>query len=137
MRNLLAIALCGLAACGGPPYRASEKPADRVAAVDSTVLVVLDDDVKWGIELVDHRELMLPDGRLRAQLRLRNKTPSDQHVQLAWTFKDDANFAVEATTPFMHHLIAAGQTIDLTRDSLARGATRFHVEVKTAKSAQD
>ncbi len=136
MKTLATCALLLLAACGGPPFQAHEKAPDRVATADATALVVMDDEVKWSLELIDHREQLLPDGRLRAQLRFVNKTPKDQHVQMAWTFKDDTGFAVEPTSPFEHVLVAGGQTKDVARESIARGATRFHVEVKTAKSAE-
>lgn len=137
MKKLATFALLLLAACGGPPFRAHEKDADREATADTTTLVVMDDEVKWALELIDHREQLLPDGRLRTQLRFVNKTPKDLHVQMAWTFKDDADFSVEPTSPFEHVLVAAGQTKDVVRESMARGATRFHVEVKTAKSAEE
>lgn len=137
MRKLMLVALLAAAACGGPPFKAREKDPDRVATVDATVLVVLDDQVKWGIELVDHREEILPDGRLRAHVRLVNRTPADMHVQMTWTFKDDRNFPVEADSPFEHVLISAGQTLSLTRESRAAGAKAFHVQLKTAKSGQD
>ena len=136
MKKILPLALCSLAACGGPPFRAHEKDPDRVATADSTVLVVMDDDVKWALELLDHREQKLPDGRLKAQIRFQNKASSDVHVQVAWTFKDDANFSVESETPFEHIVIGSGQTKDLTHESMSNAATRFHVQVKTAKSAE-
>jgi hypothetical protein len=137
MKMLLPTALLLLAACGGPPSRADEKDPDAVATVDSSVMVVMDDGAKWGVELLQHRTQRLPDGRQRAQLRFRNKTPDDLHLQVAWTFKDDANFSVETETPFEHVLVAAGQTKEMARESLSNQATRFHVQVKTAKSAED
>ena len=92
---LQALSLLAASACGGPPHRAREKSPDSVATVDSTVMVVLDDEVKWQLELIDHREQVLPDGRLRAQIRIANRSQSNAHVQVAWSFKDDRNFAVE------------------------------------------
>jgi hypothetical protein len=124
-------------ACGGPPYRAKEKSPKDAATVDKTVLVVLDDDVKWAIELLDHRQVVLPDGRLRAELRLANRSAKDLHVQVAWTFKDDSNFPVEGDTPFEHVLLSGGQTTAIAKESRATTATAFHVQVKTARSAQD
>ena len=137
MRTLTFLALLAAAACGGPPYAAREKDPDRAATVDTTVLVVLDDDVKWALELLDHREELLPDGRLRAHLRLANRAAADLHVQLAWSFKDARNFPVEGDSPFEHVLISAGQTLSLSRESRAPGAVAFHVQAKSAKSAQD
>ncbi|MSR46719.1 MAG: hypothetical protein EXS13_06600 [Planctomycetes bacterium] len=136
MKYAVVFALCLLSACGGPPFQAQEKPADRVSAVDATTLVVMDDEVKWALELQDHRAQKLADGRLRAQLRLVNKTASDLHVQMAWTFKDDANFAVERETPFEHVLISGGQSKDFACESLSNAATRFHVQVRTAKAGE-
>lgn len=125
---------CGvLSACGGPPSRASERDPKSVAVVDSATLVVLDDEARWGIELVDHRAQVLPDGRLKAQVRFVNRSPNDRHIQISWTFKDDKNFAVEPSTPFAHYLLGAGQTVDLTQESVAAGATGFHVQLRTAK----
>jgi hypothetical protein len=137
MKKLMPFAFSLLAACGGPPTGVDEKDPDDLAAVDESVMVVMDDEVKWGIELLEHRAQKLPDGRLRVQLRFRNKTPDDLHLQLAWTFKDDSNFSVEAESPFEHVLMAAGQTRDLARDSLSVQATKFHVQVKTAKTGED
>jgi hypothetical protein len=122
-----------VAACGGPPNRAYEKGAKEVATADRSVLVVLDDDVKWGIELLDHREQILPDGRLKAQIRFVNRSSRDRHLQVSWTFKDDKHFAVEPPTPFAHYMISAGQTVDLTQESIAAGACEFVVQMKTAK----
>ena len=124
------------AACGAPPHQAREKSSDQLAAVDATTMVVMDDEARFALELQDHRVQKLPDGRLRAQLRFANRTGTDLHLQLAWTFKDDANFAVEAETPFEHVLIAGGQTKDLTRESLSNAATRFHVQVKKSKPGE-
>jgi len=124
------------AACTGEPNRAFQKSLRDVATVDSTVLVVLDDDVKWGIELLDHREQILPDGRLKAQIRFVNRSSRDRHLQISWTFKDDKHFAVEPPTPFAHYMIAAGQTVDLTQESIAAGASEFVVQMKTAKEKQ-
>lgn len=140
MKMLASLALLpafvALAACGGPPGRAREKSPDSLAAADASNLVVMDDVAKWGVELIDHREQKLPDGRLRAQIRFRSNSQNDLHLQIAWTFKDDANFAVERETPFEHLMLAAGQTIDLTKESLSNGATRFHVQLKEAKDGK-
>ena len=136
--SLLGLTVVGMSlACGGPPYGAKEKSPKDVAAVDKNVLVVLDDDVKWAIELLDHRETVLPDGRLRAELRLANRSSRDIKVQLAWTFKDADNFPVEGETPFEHLLLSRGQTTSIAKESRSPGATAFHVQVKTAHSAQD
>jgi len=137
MKKLMPFALCLLAACGGPPTAADEKDPDDLAAVDESTMVVMDDEAKWGVELIQHRAEKLADGRLRVQLRFRNKTPDELHLQLAWTFKDDSNFSVEAETPFEHVLMAGGQTRDIGKESLSVMATKFHVQVKTAKSAED
>jgi len=137
MNRLVIVVLLALAACGGPPWRAREKPPGRVATADSTVLVALDSEVRRALELVDHREQVLPDGRLRAQLRLVNRSSSNLHVQVSWSFKDDRNFQVESDSPFEHVLIAAGQTVSLARESMAAGALAFHVQVRTAHSAQE
>lgn len=137
-RSMLVAALVlAASACGGPPHVAREKSATSVASADATVMVVLDDEVKWQLELIDHREQVLPDGRLRAQVRFVNRSQKDAHVQVAWSFKDDRNFPVESDSPFEHVMVASGQTVALTRESLAAGATAFHIQVKTAKSAQD
>jgi hypothetical protein len=130
------LAVCAVAACGGPPHQAREKAADRVSAVDASTLVVLDDEARFALELQDHRVVRLPDGRLRAQLRIANRTGSDLKLQFSWTFKDDSNFAVEAETPFEHVLLGAGQTRDLSRESLSNAATRFHVQVRTARPGE-
>jgi hypothetical protein len=135
--NLPLLALLSLTACGYPPFRSKEKSESKVATADSTVLVVLDDAVKWSIELLDHREQMLPDGRLRGEIRVANRSAKDLHVQTAWTFKDASNFPVEDETPFEHVMIAGGQTLSLAKESRATGATAFHVQMKTARSAQD
>ena len=137
MKMLVPLLLLVVAACGGPPYRAREKSPDNVATPDSTVLVVMDDTVKWGIELVDHEQETLPDGRMRARLRFTNRTPKELEVQYAWTFKDDRGFNVEGDSPFEHLILAPGQTVSVTRDSRSNAATAFHVQMKTAKSAQD
>jgi hypothetical protein len=34
-------------------------------------------------------------------------------------------------------VISAGQTVALTHESMAAGASAFHVQIKTAHSAQD
>jgi hypothetical protein len=136
--SLLVLASIGASvACGGPPHRAKEKSPEDAAAVDTTVLVVLDDDVKWAIELLDHRQTVLPDGRLRGEMRLANRSSKPIHVQVAWTFKGADNYPVEGDTPFEHLLLSGGQTIAIAKESRAAGATAFHVQVKTARSAQD
>lgn len=132
MKRLLSLLLL-VAACGGPPNSAFEKGKRETATADSTVLVVLDDEVKWAIYLLDHREQILPDGRLRAQIRFVNRSRQDCHIQVSWTFKDDKHFAVEPPTSFAHYLISSGQTVDLTQESIAAGATEFVVQMKTAK----
>jgi hypothetical protein len=137
MRRLAMLAALVPAACGGPPFRASEKDPERVAAADSTVLVVLDDGVKRALELVDHREQALADGRLRAELRLVNRTSRDLHVQASWSFKDERGFPIEPDSPFEHLFVGAGQTVPLSRESMAPGASAFHVQMKTARSAQE
>ena len=137
MKKLMPFAFCLLAACGGPPTGVDEKDSDDLAAVDESVMVVMDDEAKWGVELLQHRAQKLPDGRLRVQLRFRNKTPDPLHLQLAWTFKDNDNFSVETESPFEHVLMSAGQTRDLARDSLSVQATKFHVQVRTARSKED
>lgn len=137
MRRILYLALsvAVAAACGGPPFRSREKPATQVATADSTVLVAMDDDIRWALELIDHREQLLPDGRFRAQIRFANRSSKDLETQVSWSFKDDAGFPTEKETPFEHVLIAGGQTVSLTRESLIAGATAFHVQVRTAKIA--
>jgi hypothetical protein len=135
MRKLVWAALLA-SACGGPPYRVSEKAPDKVATIDSTAMVALDDEAKWGFELVDSRSQTLADGRLKAQVRILNKTPKEMHVQLCWTFKDDQMFSVEQDTPFEHMIIAAGRTLDVSRQSLTTNATHFAVQVKTAKAGE-
>jgi hypothetical protein len=136
MKKLLPLLLL-VAACGGPPSGAFEKSPKDVATSDSAVLVVLDEDVKWGIELLDHRMQILPDGRLKAQIRFVNRSPRDRHVQIAWTFKDNKHFAVEPTTAWAHYLLSAGQTVDLTQESIAAGAVEFVVQMKTAKESKN
>ncbi len=136
MKKIIVPLLFAVLGCGGPPHRASEKDPERVATVDSTVLVVLDDTLRFQLELIGHREEVLPDGRLRAKLQFVNHSARDLHMQLAWTFKDNQGFAVEPDSPFEHLLIGGGQTKELTRDSLAPGATRFHVQARTAVSAE-
>jgi len=137
VKTLVLLSLLAAAACGGPPYRAREKSPDKVATPDTTVLVVLDDTAKWGLELVDHDQQELPDGRLRARIRVSNRTPNDLELQMAWSFKDDRGFSVEADSSIEHVLLTAGQTVSLTRDSRSTEATAFHVQAKTARSAQD
>ena len=132
MKRLLPLLLLA-GACGGPPNSAYEKGRSSTATADSTVLVVLDDTVKWAIELLDHRAQILPDGRLRAQIRFVNHSKRDCHIQVSWTFKDDRHFAVEPPTPFAHYLISSGQTVDLTQESIAAGASEFVVQMKSAK----
>ena len=121
--------------CGGLPGTAFEKDKDDLADADSTVMVVLDDEVKWAIQLIDHRQQILADGRLKAQVRFVNRSPNDMHVQISWTFKDDHHFAVEPATPFAHYMVASGQTVDLTQESIAAGAVEFVIQMKTAKPA--
>jgi hypothetical protein len=128
----LLVAAAAAACAQRTPFRASERNPTKVATVDSTVLVVLDENLEGAIELLDHREQVLPDGRLRAQLRLVNHGSHDLHVQVAWTFKDDRGFPVEEESPFEHTMVASGQTLSLTRDSMQPGATAFHVQVKSA-----
>jgi hypothetical protein len=135
MKTLLPLLLL-LPACGGLPHRAMEKDQKELATADSTVLVVLDDDARWGIELLDHRAQILADGRLKAQIRFVNRSPNDRHLQISWTFKDDKHFAVEPATPFAHYLISAGQTVDLNQESIAAGAVEFVVQMKTDKGAK-
>ncbi len=96
MKIAFAVMACLAAGCGGPPHRAREKSPDRLAAVDAATMVVLDHELRFSLELQDHRVLRLPDGRLRAQLRIANRSGGELKVQIAWTFKDDSNFAVEA-----------------------------------------
>ncbi len=136
MWKLTIVVLLTAAACGGPPYRAREKEPDRIATADSTVLVALDDGVKGAIELLDHQELVMADGRLRAQVRFVNRTSHQLELQVAWSFKDDQGLAVEPDSPFVHLFVAAGQTVDLARESIAAGAVAFHVQAKSARSAQ-
>ncbi|MBM4013956.1 MAG: hypothetical protein FJ293_03200 [Planctomycetes bacterium] len=136
MKIAFTLMACLLAACGGPPHQAREKSSDRLAAVDASTMVVLDHELRFTLELLDHRVVRLPDGRLRAQIRIANRTGSDLKTQVAWTFKDDSNFAVESETPFEHVLFGAGQTRDLTRESLSNAATRFHVQARTAKPGE-
>jgi len=122
--------------CGGLPHKADEKDPKDQATADSTVLVILDDDLRWAIQLLDHREQILADGRLRAQIRFVNRSPTDRHVQVRWTFKDDKHFAVEPDTPFAHYLINAGQTVDLKQESIAAGAVEYVVQMTTAKESK-
>ncbi len=136
MLKLMPLVLLLVAACGGPPYRVDSKDPREVAAVDASTLVTLDDEAKWAFELLDSRKLLLPDGRLKAQIRVRNKTPKDMHVQVQWTFKDDKNFPIEPATPFEHLIVSAGQSIDLERSSLGSGATGFVVQIKTAQRGE-
>jgi len=132
MKRLLPLLLL-VGACGGPPNTAYEKSKREVATADASVLVVLDDEVKWAIELLDHREQILPDGRLKAQIRFVNRSRKDCHIQVSWTFKDAKHFAVEPPTPFAHYLISSGQTVDLTQASIAADAAEFVVQMKSAK----
>jgi hypothetical protein len=129
---LFACAACG----GGPPYAAKEKSPGRTATADTTVLLVLDDEVKWQLELLDHAEETLSDGRLRARVRLANRSPADLHLQVAWTFKDARGLATEPDSPFEHLFVGAGQTLELARDSLVPGAVAYHVQAKTAHTAK-
>jgi len=129
---LLGSALLG-AACGGLPHRADEKDPKDTATADSAVLVILDDDLRWAIQLLEHREQILPDGRLKAEIRFVNRSPTDRHIQVRWTFKDDKHFAVEPDTPFAHYVINAGQTVDLKQESIASGAVEYVVQMTTAK----
>ena len=133
MRRAASVIALFAAACGGPPHRARELSPTSVAVADSTVLVAMDDDVRWAIELVDHRAQLLADGRLRGQLRLVNRSGKEMELMIAWCFKDDRGFPVEAESPFEHVIVSGGQTLPLTRESLAGGATAFHVQVKSAK----
>lgn len=135
MKKLLPLLLL-VAACGGLPHRADEKDKDDVATADSTVLVFLDDELPWAIQLLDHRQQILPDGRLKAQVRFVNRSPTDRHIQVRWTFKDDKHFAVEPDTPFAHYLINAGQTVDLSQESIASGAVEFVIQMTTAKESK-
>jgi hypothetical protein len=132
MKKLLPLLLL-VSACGGLPHRADEKDPRDLATADSATLVILDDDLRWAIQLLDHREQILPDGRLKAQIRFVNRSPTDRHIQVRWTFKDDKHFAVEPDTPFAHYLINAGQTVDLGQESIAAGAVEFVVQMTTAK----
>ena len=129
-RTTLGLLLAGAAACGGPPYRADEKDADRAAVADTTVLVALDEWAEDSLELVDHREQVLADGRLKAEIRFVNRASRDLELQLSWGFKDARGFAVEADSPFEHVFIQAGQTVSLARTSRASGAAAFHVQAK-------
>jgi hypothetical protein len=132
MKMPLLLLLLAAGACGGAPNRAFEKDPKDLATADSTVLVMLDDQVKWGIELLDHRAQILPDGRLRAQIRFVNRSPDARKIQISWTFKDDKHFAVEPASPFAYYLVSAGQTVDLTQESVAAGAVEFVVQMRTA-----
>jgi hypothetical protein len=135
MKKLLPLLLLA-AACGGLPHAADEKDPDDLATADSTVLVILDDDLRWAIQLLDHRQQILPDGRLKAQVRFVNRSPTDRHIQVRWTFKDDKHSAVEPDTPFAHYLINAGQTVDLSQESIASGAVEFVIQMTTAKESK-
>jgi len=65
-----------------------------------------------------------------------NRSPTDRHIQVRWTFKDDKHFAVEPDTPFAHYLINAGQTVDLSQESIASGAVEFVIQMTTAKESK-
>ncbi|HET6164428.1 MAG TPA: DUF1425 domain-containing protein [Planctomycetota bacterium] len=136
MKKLLPLLLLLAAACGGLPHAADEKDPNDVATADSKVLLILDDDLSWAIQLLDHRQQILPDGRLKAQVRFVNRSPTDRHIQVRWTFKDDKHFAVEPDTPFAHYLINAGQTVDLSQESIASGAVEFVIQMTTAKESK-
>jgi len=136
MMKLLPLLLLLVPACGGPPGRAMEKDPKDLATADSSVLVVLDDEVKWGIELLDHRAQILPDGRLRAQVRFVNRSPRSRQLQISWTFKDGKHFAVEPASPFANYLVSAGQTVDLTQESIAAGAVEFVIQMRTAPEVE-
>jgi hypothetical protein len=72
MNQLPLLVLLASRACGGPPHRAYEKDPSSVATVASTVLVVLDDEVKWQLELLrSPRAGAARRRRLRAQIPLR------------------------------------------------------------------
>ncbi|MEI6861247.1 MAG: YcfL family protein [Verrucomicrobiota bacterium] len=107
----------------GPYAPQAEKPPGLNEATATVVLMDL--QVQASITSSGDRSSPMPDGRLKAQVSLKNRESRRVQVQVQCVFKDDQGFAVDET-PWMTYTLTenATEAVEVTSmNTLARKYT--------------
>jgi uncharacterized protein YcfL len=125
-------ALALLAACqtSGPYAPQAEK---RPGLDERTATVALmDEAVQASITSAGDRGTFLPDGRLKAQVNLKNRESRRIQVQLQCVFKDEQGFSTGDETPWQTLILSSNQTEAVEFTSMNAQARKFTVRVRQA-----
>ena len=129
---LLAAALLPGAGCVSGPYAALGEARPGVPEAQATV-VLLDEPVQVSVTSVGDRGELLPDGRLRATARLKNREGRRLQVQVQGVFKDEQGFSTGDETPWQTLILTEYATEAVSFDSVNTRARTYVIRVREAR----
>ena len=118
-----------LAGCQNGPYAPQAQQHPGVAEAGASV-VLMDDQVQNSITSMGDRGVLLPDGRLRAQVNLKNLENQRLNVQVQCVFKDEQGLSTGDETPWVTLILAENATEAVEFDSINNHASRYTFRVK-------
>jgi uncharacterized protein YcfL len=127
---LAALALLAGCQTSGPYAPQAEK---RPGLDERTATVALmDDAVQASVTSAGDRGTILPDGRLKAQVNLKNRESRRVHVQVQCVFKDEQGFSTGDETPWQTLILTENATEAVEFTSMNAQARKFTVRVRQA-----
>ena len=129
---LLAAALLPGAGCVSGPYASLGEARPGVPEAQATV-VLMDEPVQVSVTSVGDRGELLPDGRLRATARLKNREGRRLQVQVQGVFKDEQGFSTGDETPWQTLILTEYATESVSFDSVNTRARTYVIRVREAR----
>ena len=129
---LLAATLLSGAGCASGPYASLGEARPGVPEALATV-VLMDEPVQVSVTNVGDRGEQLPDGRLRATARLKNREGRRLQVQVQGVFKDEQGFSTGDETPWQTLILTEYATEAVSFDSVNTRARTYVIRVREAR----
>jgi uncharacterized protein YcfL len=130
---LLAATLLLAAGCQtSGPYAPQADKHPGVSEASAT-LVLMDAAVQTSITSAGDRPTFLPDGRLRAQLNLKNRESRPITVQVQCVFKDEQGFSTGDETTWMTYHLTENATEPVESTSMNALARKYTFRVRQAR----
>lgn len=129
---VLAAALLPGAGCVSGPYASMGEARPGVPEAQATV-VLMDEPVQVSVTSVGDRGELLPDGRLRATARLKNREGRRLQVQVQGVFKDEQGFSTGDESPWQTLILTEYATEAVSFDSINTRARTYVIRVREAR----
>ncbi len=111
------------------PYAPQAEKRPGLNEATATV-ALMDAQVQASVSSAGDRGVLLPDGRLRAEVSLRNRESRRIQVQVQCVFKDDQGFSTGDETPWMTQILTENATEAVAFTSMNTLARKYTIRVR-------